>query len=159
LWHATWEGDESELRRVDPRTGAVLESVQMPPGVSVSGLESDGGDRFFCGGGGSGKGRTVRRAKRGATMGGGAAGLGAAWRGGGGVRLRTARDRAPGTAGWGLPPGPKWPIDGAPSAWPRRATLSSGCAPIAARAAVIPRSRVATEEARDRRGCRIRRPP
>ena len=27
----------------------------MPPGVGVSGLESDGGDRFFCGGGDSGK--------------------------------------------------------------------------------------------------------
>ena len=25
--------------------------LEMPPGVSVSGLESDGGDRFFCGGG------------------------------------------------------------------------------------------------------------
>src|SRR5262245_9689532 len=77
LWHGTWEGDESELRRVDPRTGAVLESVQMPPGVSVSGLESDGGDRFFCGGGGSGKVRTVRRPKRGSTMGGGSAVSGA----------------------------------------------------------------------------------
>jgi hypothetical protein len=31
----------------------------------VSGLESDGGDRFFCGGGGSGKVRVVRRPKRG----------------------------------------------------------------------------------------------
>jgi glutamine cyclotransferase len=61
LWHATWEGDESELRRVDPRTGEVLESLEMPTGVHVSGLESDGGDRFFCGGGGSGKVRAVRR--------------------------------------------------------------------------------------------------
>ncbi len=33
----------------------------MPPGVTVSGLESDGGDRFFCGGGNSGKVRAVRR--------------------------------------------------------------------------------------------------
>jgi glutamine cyclotransferase len=65
LWHATWEDDESELRRVDPRTGKVLESLEMPPGVNVSGLESDGGDRFFCGGGGSGKVRAVRRPKRG----------------------------------------------------------------------------------------------
>jgi glutamine cyclotransferase len=63
LWHGTWEGDESELRRVDPRTGEVLESLQMPPGVNVTGLESDGGDRFFCGGGKSGKIRTVRRPK------------------------------------------------------------------------------------------------
>ena len=64
LWHATWEGDQSELRRVDPRTGDVLETLEMPPGVNVSGLESDGGDQFFCGGGGSGKVRTVRRPRR-----------------------------------------------------------------------------------------------
>ena len=30
LWHATWEGDESDLRRVDPRTGEVLETLEMP---------------------------------------------------------------------------------------------------------------------------------
>ncbi len=64
LWHGTWEGDESELRRIDPTTGDVLESVQMPEGVNVSGLESDGGDRFYCGGGGTGKVRAVRRPKR-----------------------------------------------------------------------------------------------
>jgi glutamine cyclotransferase len=64
LWHGTWEGDESDLRRVDPRTGEVLEQLEMPPGVNVSGLESDGGDLFFCGGGKSGKVRTVRRPKR-----------------------------------------------------------------------------------------------
>ncbi|KAA0995413.1 PQQ-binding-like beta-propeller repeat protein [Pseudomonas sp. ANT_J12] len=63
LWHGTWEGDESELRRVDPATGDVLESVTMPAGVGVSGLESDGADQFFCGGGGSGKVRAVRRPK------------------------------------------------------------------------------------------------
>jgi glutamine cyclotransferase len=71
LWHGTWEGDESELRRVDPRTGEVLERLAMPPGVGVSGLESDGGDRFFCGGGGSGKVRAVRRPRRGSAPGGG----------------------------------------------------------------------------------------
>jgi glutamine cyclotransferase len=64
LWHGTWEGDKSDLRRVDPRTGEVLEIVEMPPGVGVSGLESDGGDLFFCGGEKSGKVRTVRRPKR-----------------------------------------------------------------------------------------------
>ncbi len=64
LWHGTWEGDESELRRVDPRTGEVLERVEMPAGVGVSGLESDGGGRFFCGGGSSGKVRAVRRPGR-----------------------------------------------------------------------------------------------
>jgi glutamine cyclotransferase len=66
FWHATWEGDQSELRRIDPQTGKVLEQLEMPPGVGVSGLESDGGDRFFCGGGNSGKVRAVRRPKRGA---------------------------------------------------------------------------------------------
>ena len=71
LWHATWEGDESDLRRVDPRTGEVLERLEMPPGVEVSGLESDGGDLFFCGGGRNGKVRTVRRPKRGSATGGG----------------------------------------------------------------------------------------
>jgi len=64
LWHGTWEDDESDLRRVDPRTGDVLEILEMPRGVVVSGLESDGGDRFFCGGGRSGKVRIVRRPKR-----------------------------------------------------------------------------------------------
>jgi glutamine cyclotransferase len=61
LWHGTWENDASELRRLEPDTGAVLESVDMPAGVGVSGLESDGADRFFCGGGNSGKVRAVRR--------------------------------------------------------------------------------------------------
>ena len=64
FWHGTWEGDESELRRIDPETGEVLEKIEMPPGVNVSGLESDGGDRFFCGGGKSGKVRAVRRPRR-----------------------------------------------------------------------------------------------
>ena len=64
LWHATWEGDASDLRRLDPSTGEVLERLEMPDGVGVSGLESDGGDRFFCGGGGSGKVRAIRRPRR-----------------------------------------------------------------------------------------------
>ena len=61
LWHATRDGDASDVRRIDPRSGEVLESLEMPAGVEVSGLESDGGDRFFCGGGNSGKVRAVRR--------------------------------------------------------------------------------------------------
>ena len=64
LWHGTWEGDESELRRIDPRTGEVLESVEMPRGTNVSGLESDGGDLFYCGGEKTGKVRAVRRPKK-----------------------------------------------------------------------------------------------
>lgn len=69
LWHGTWEGEESDLRRIDPRTGEVLERLEMPPGVGVSGLESDGGDQFFCGGGNSGKLRVVRRPRRGSATG------------------------------------------------------------------------------------------
>ena len=64
LWHGTWEGDDSDVRRVDHQTGEVLESLEMPQGVGVSGLESDGADQFFCGGGRSGKVRAVRRPKR-----------------------------------------------------------------------------------------------
>jgi|SRR5215472_6714804 len=72
LWHGSWEGDASDLRRIDPRSGAVLERLEMPPGVAISGLESDGGDRFFCGGGSSGKVRVVRRPRRVAAAGRGA---------------------------------------------------------------------------------------
>jgi len=63
LWHGTWEGDESDIRRIDPKTGAVLERLEMPSGAGVSGLESDGKDLFYAGGGGSGKVRAVRRPK------------------------------------------------------------------------------------------------
>jgi glutamine cyclotransferase len=61
LWHATWENEQSDLRRVDPDTGVVLQRVEMPADTMVSGLESDGVDRFFCGGGASGKIRVVQR--------------------------------------------------------------------------------------------------
>ncbi|MET0445950.1 MAG: PQQ-binding-like beta-propeller repeat protein [Pseudorhodoplanes sp.] len=61
LWHGTWEGDESELRKVDPKTGEALESLKMPAGTMVSGLESNGRDTFYCGGGSSGKVRAVQR--------------------------------------------------------------------------------------------------
>jgi glutamine cyclotransferase len=61
LWHGTWEGETSDIRHVDPETGEVLETLDMPTGTGVSGLESDGADQFFCGGGRSGKLRAVRR--------------------------------------------------------------------------------------------------
>ncbi|MDQ2767627.1 MAG: PQQ-binding-like beta-propeller repeat protein [Gemmatimonadota bacterium] len=64
LWHGTWENDESDVRQINPATGEVLERLEMPSGMGVSGLESDGGDRFFCGGGKSGRVRAVRRPKR-----------------------------------------------------------------------------------------------
>lgn len=61
LWHGTWEDDASELRHVDPQSGEVLESLALPKGMVVSGLESDGGDVFYCGGATSGKLRAVRK--------------------------------------------------------------------------------------------------
>src|SRR4249919_1909727 len=64
LWHGTWEGDQSEIRHVDPESGKVLARLTMPEGVAVSGLESDGADLFYAGGGSSGKVRAVRRPKR-----------------------------------------------------------------------------------------------
>jgi glutamine cyclotransferase len=64
LWHGTWEGDESDVRRIDPQTGEVLEQLEMPTGMGVSGLESDGRDQFFCGGGQSGTLRAIRRPER-----------------------------------------------------------------------------------------------
>jgi glutamine cyclotransferase len=63
LWHGTWEGDDSDIRRIDPQSGAVLERLEMPRGMGVSGLESDGADLFYAGGGPSGKVRAVRRRK------------------------------------------------------------------------------------------------
>jgi len=63
LWHGTWEDEKGDLRHIDPKTGEVLETLDMPEGITVSGLESDGSGRFFCGGGNSGKVRAVRRPK------------------------------------------------------------------------------------------------
>jgi len=61
LWHGTWQDEKSDVRRIDPATGEVVERLDMPAGTGVSGLESDGGDRFFCGGGTSGRVRAIRR--------------------------------------------------------------------------------------------------
>lgn len=63
LWHGTWEDEQSEIRRIDPNTGDVLEQLEMPPGLIVSGLEWNGRDTFFCGGGTSGKVRVVKKPK------------------------------------------------------------------------------------------------
>jgi len=68
MWHGTWEGDESDLRHVDPQTGEVLERIEMARSIAVSGLESNGSDQFFCGGGSSGKVRSVRRPNRGSRV-------------------------------------------------------------------------------------------
>ena len=64
LWHGTWEDDASEIRRVDPADGTVLQRLQMPQGVVVSGLESDGAGLFYAGGGNSARVRAVRRPAR-----------------------------------------------------------------------------------------------
>lgn len=64
LWHGTWETEDSDIRRIDPHSGEVLERLEMPAGTGVSGLESDGADLFYCGGGASGKVRAVRRPSR-----------------------------------------------------------------------------------------------
>jgi glutamine cyclotransferase len=64
LWHGTWEGEQSEIRRVDPATGKVLARLTMPDGKMVSGLESDGRDLFYAGGGDTGRIRAVRRPRR-----------------------------------------------------------------------------------------------
>ncbi|NTS33395.1 glutamine cyclotransferase [Phyllobacterium sp. BT25] len=63
LWHGTWEGDHSDVRRIDPKTGEVLQRIDMPEGSGVSGLESDGKDRFFCGDGSESKVRAIRKPK------------------------------------------------------------------------------------------------
>jgi glutamine cyclotransferase len=64
LWHGTWEGDEADIRQVDPKTGKVLTRLTMPEGAGVSGLESDQGDLFYAGGGKSGRIRAVRKPPR-----------------------------------------------------------------------------------------------
>lgn len=64
LWHGVWEGEEAGLRRIDAATGEVLDELDLPPGVAVSGVEADGQGRFFCGGAGSGVIRAVRKPGR-----------------------------------------------------------------------------------------------
>lgn len=64
LWHGTWEGVQSDLRRIDPQSGEVLEKLKLPLGVGVSGLESDGSDTFYCGNSATGKLRAIRRPRR-----------------------------------------------------------------------------------------------
>jgi streptogramin lyase len=62
LWHATSEDrdedDVCELRRIDARSGAVLERHEVP--YAVSGLEHDG-KAFWCGDCASGQLRVVER--------------------------------------------------------------------------------------------------
>jgi streptogramin lyase len=63
LWYGAVEDDAAELRRVDPKTGEVQAALTMPKGTTISGLESDGKDLLYVGGGRSGKLRVVRRRK------------------------------------------------------------------------------------------------
>ena len=61
LWHGTLEDEQSDIRRIDPESGEVLARLQMPAGIGVTGLEADRAGLFYCGGGSSGKVRSVRR--------------------------------------------------------------------------------------------------
>jgi sugar lactone lactonase YvrE len=61
LWHGTLENDVSDLRRVDPETGDVLDTLTVPADVRISGVESDGAARLFCGEARAAKVRAVRR--------------------------------------------------------------------------------------------------
>jgi outer membrane protein assembly factor BamB len=64
LWHGTWEDERSEIRCISPTSGEVLETITLPPGTMVSGLESDGKGLFYCGGGPSGILRVVRSSRQ-----------------------------------------------------------------------------------------------
>jgi outer membrane protein assembly factor BamB len=62
LWHGAAKKDApTELRRIDSQTGSVRRRLELPAGESISGIESDGADTLYCGGGDSGKLRAVRR--------------------------------------------------------------------------------------------------
>ena len=61
LWHGYSDDGDGGIARIDPANGNVLDDIDMN-GISVSGVESDGADRFFCGGGESGKVHIIRRA-------------------------------------------------------------------------------------------------
>lgn len=63
LWHATLEDGQSEIRRINPDNGKVLERIEMPAGVMISGLETDGDGTFYCGGASTGKLRIARKSK------------------------------------------------------------------------------------------------
>ncbi|HVY39670.1 MAG TPA: glutamine cyclotransferase [Polyangia bacterium] len=66
LWHGTGAGPDApaEVRRIDPRSGAVEARLVLPDGAVVSGLEGVGPDLLFCGGGKTGKLRAVRRPRK-----------------------------------------------------------------------------------------------
>jgi hypothetical protein len=63
LWHGAVPdgGGRSELRRVDPESGAIEERLRMPEGAFVSGLEAGDRGRVFCGDPVAHKLRVVRR--------------------------------------------------------------------------------------------------
>ena len=62
LWHGTWEADQSELRQGRSASRAkCLSRSTCRRASAYRGSSSNGGDTFFCGGGGSGKVRAVRR--------------------------------------------------------------------------------------------------
>src|SRR5262249_41898930 len=64
LWHGAVEPGQNEIRRIAPATGEVLEALAMPDSAFVSGLEYGGDDRFYAGGGASGRLRVIRRPRQ-----------------------------------------------------------------------------------------------
>jgi hypothetical protein len=64
LWHGAAQQTSSELREIDPHTGSVRRRIGMPADAFVSGIESNGSNVIYCGGGASGKLRAVRRRER-----------------------------------------------------------------------------------------------
>lgn len=63
LWHGVAQDETRFIRRLDPQSGRAIEELQLPEGARMTGLESDGGDHFFCGGGDTGKIAVVKRPK------------------------------------------------------------------------------------------------
>lgn len=51
IWHGSWDGERGAVHRIDPATGREQETRRLPKGVHVSGIESDGQGRLFCGAG------------------------------------------------------------------------------------------------------------
>lgn len=64
LWYGTWENERCDLNHADTKTGEVFETIDYPEDKRISGLEFDGKDTFFCGGGPTGKIRAVKKPRK-----------------------------------------------------------------------------------------------
>ena len=63
LWHATWEDEQSELRKINKNTGEVEESYRIESKKIITGLTHDN-NQFYAGGGDSGSIRTILNTKK-----------------------------------------------------------------------------------------------